>query len=86
MCARLMEAEADREGLVREYDPGVAQNWATKSAGGSGPAVASYELGSLPPPPKFVETKAKKNSFMGIRGIQQVPVNLSVPGGYATRV
>lgn len=82
MCARLMEAEADREGLVREYDPGVARNWAAKDIGGPG----SYELGSLPPPPKRAESKVKKNSFIGIRDVQAVPVNLNIPGGYATRV
>lgn len=85
MCARQMEAEADREGLVREYDPGVARSWTTKSGGGPGPAVAAYELDNLPPP-RFAEPRAKKNSFMGIRGVQDVPVNLYVPGGYATRV
>lgn len=86
MCARQMETEADRQGLVREYDPGVARNWSTKSAGEPGPTVGAYELGSLPPPPRFAESKAKKNSFMGIRDVQNIPVNLTVPGGYATRV
>ncbi|ETN46906.1 uncharacterized protein HMPREF1541_01095 [Cyphellophora europaea CBS 101466] len=87
MCARTMEMSADREGLVRAYDPGVAQSWSTKSTSGPAPTVAAYEMGSLPPPPIFADRKVKKNSYLGLRAVQTVPVNLGVPGvGYATRV
>lgn len=89
--AQVFEADSDRAGLVRAYDPGFSsQSWSTthyaKSAEGPGPAVAAYDLGSLPPPKTFREDRTKKNSFMGIRGVQNVPVNLNTAGGYATRV
>lgn len=32
------------------------------------------------------QKQKKKNSFMGIRAVQRVPVNLNVARGYATRV
>lgn len=85
-CAQVLEAEMDREGMVRAYDPGAVQrSWSTKS--GPGPEV--YDMESLVPPAKVYGDGArreKKNSWMGIRAVQQVPVNLNVPGGYATRV
>jgi hypothetical protein len=86
MCARTMEAEADREGAVRAYDPGaISRSWTTKSAN-SGPGPAMYDLAPLPRPP-VLGRNDKKNSWFGVRAVQDVSVNLKVPGvSYDTRV
>lgn len=109
--AQVLEAEGNREGVVRGYDPGVARRFGGGGAGWgvladevkggglvgvnvSGPMPA-YELRNTEPKQQpqqqglmvKEQKRAKMNSWLGIRGVQDVRVNLKVPGAsYDTRV